>query len=342
MQTIRSVQYLRAAAALAVVVFHATEPSGRAFVVGAAGVDVFFIISGFILWRIARHSVASPMDFVVVRILRIAPAYWIVTLLIVAASQGVAGSFPHLRPEPIHVILSLFFVPHIDPQGQVYPLLVAGWTLNFEMFFYVLLAACLPMPLRMRPWLLVGLLLGLATLGGLVRPTGAVGQSITSPLLVEFVAGIALAEMHARNWLLPVSVGGVAFALGLCVFIAQALNPTLPDDIRLFAWGAPAVLLVAGAICMERHGVIPKVASLLALGDASYAIYLVHGLVISGLSRARLPLPLTAFVVVCVFVSIAVGLLFARTVEQPATRLLRQLIAAPRTRSGVGTISDLN
>ena len=83
MNTIRSVQYLRAVAAFAVLIFHACEPVGRSFVVGSAGVDVFFVISGFILWHIAAQRQPRPGAFLLGRIIRIVPAYWAVTLAMV-------------------------------------------------------------------------------------------------------------------------------------------------------------------------------------------------------------------------------------------------------------------
>lgn len=332
MNTIRSVQYLRAVAAFAVLIFHACEPVGRSFVVGSAGVDVFFVISGFILWHIAAQRQPRPGAFLLGRIIRIVPAYWAVTLAMVAASLMVANSFPRLSPEPWHVLLSLLFVPHADPHGLVFPVLAAGWTLNFEMFFYVLFALSLALPARLRLGVLVGALAGLALLGLVGRPDDPILKSATSPLLVEFAAGALLASRAAADRLPRAWVGACALALGIAVFVAQGFLPNTPQSVRLGAWGVPALLLVGGAVTVERRVGMPTLPFGLLLGDASYAIYLVHGIVVSGLVRLHLPLPFPVFLLVCAAVSIAAGVAFFGLCERPASQALRHWLLPRRRR----------
>ncbi|APG86790.1 exopolysaccharide production protein ExoZ (plasmid) [Sinorhizobium americanum] len=76
MGTIRAIQYLRAGAALAVVIFHAAERTGHHFAVGAAGADVFFVISGFVMWVISERRPLAPAKFIADRIRRVVPIYW--------------------------------------------------------------------------------------------------------------------------------------------------------------------------------------------------------------------------------------------------------------------------
>ncbi len=109
MKTLYGIQYLRAFAALAVVVFHAAEKSGEHFAIGAAGVDVFFVISGFIMWVISERRPMTPQGFLLDRIRRIAPSYWLVTAVMIVGA--VAGLFPNLQLTGAHVLASLFFVP---------------------------------------------------------------------------------------------------------------------------------------------------------------------------------------------------------------------------------------
>ena len=147
--TLYGIQYLRALAALAVVVFHAAERSGYAFAIGAAGVDVFFVISGFIMWVIADRRPLSPGRFLADRIRRIVPVYWLATGVMVAGA--LAGLFPNLVLTVEHVVASLAFVPARSPStGALWPVLVQGWTLNYEMFFYLVFAASLVLPARLR------------------------------------------------------------------------------------------------------------------------------------------------------------------------------------------------
>src|SRR5690606_35540078 len=135
MKTLYGIQYLRAFAALAVVVFHAAERTGMHFAIGAAGVDVFFVVSGFIMMAISDHRQTSPFIFLKNRLLRIAPNYWIVTGIMIIGA--VAGLFPNMKLDFFHIMGSFFFFPVASPNAeQFWPVLVQGWTLNYEAFFY--------------------------------------------------------------------------------------------------------------------------------------------------------------------------------------------------------------
>ncbi len=108
-----AIQYLRAVAALGVVVFHAAERTGTHFAIGAAGVDIFFVISGFIMWVLAGTRTTTPAAFLRERIERIVPLYWIVTGVMI---QGALfGLFPNLQLTPGYVLSSLFFIPAARP-----------------------------------------------------------------------------------------------------------------------------------------------------------------------------------------------------------------------------------
>src|SRR5690606_15242718 len=101
MKTLYGIQYLRAFAALAVVVFHAAERTGLHFAIGAAGVDVFFVVSGFIMMAISDRRPMQPVAFLRDRLLRIAPSYWIVTSIMIIGAA--AGLFPNLKLDIAHV-----------------------------------------------------------------------------------------------------------------------------------------------------------------------------------------------------------------------------------------------
>jgi len=125
----------------AVVVFHAAERTGGHFAI-AAGVNVFFVISGFITWVICERRPTTPARFLRERLERIAPVYWIATGIMVAGA--LASLFPNLKLTLGPVLGSLFFIPHHSPSnGQVWSVLVQGWTLNYEIFFYMVFAGSL-------------------------------------------------------------------------------------------------------------------------------------------------------------------------------------------------------
>ena len=332
---VRSIQYLRGFAAFGVLVFHAAERAGGEFGVGAAGVDVFFVISGFIMWMVTCRKPISPGDYLWRRVQRIVPLYWAVTLVAVALAVFVPGAFPTMQVTAEAVIKSLLFIPYRDPQGLIAPLIVPGWTLNYEMFFYVLFAAGLMAPARLRPWLVSGALAALVAIRPLGDTQNPLFATYTDPILLEFAAGIWLGKLWSEGRLPGPRVGWSLVALGLAGFAAVTLAGVDVSSARVLLWGIPSLLLVAGAVSVERHGPVPNLWPLRALGDASYSIYLIHGLAISAaaraLSMAGLESPAVLFTAAIV-VGVAAGLVAYHLVEKPAMRLFQTGLGAHRPR----------
>lgn len=323
---VRSIQYLRGLAALGVLVFHAAERAGSAFGVGAAGVDVFFVISGFIMWVVTCRKTPSPGVFLWRRVQRIVPLYWAVTLVTAAIAVLVPFAFPSMQVTVEAVAKSLFFVPYHDPNGLIAPLIVPGWTLNYEMLFYLLFAGGLLAPARLRPWLVSAAIVGLVAARPLVDTTNPILATFTDPILLEFAAGIWLGKLWSENRLPAAKVGWALAGLGVAGFTAVALAGVDVSTARPLWWGAPALLLVAGAVSIERRGPVPNLWPLRVLGDASYSVYLIHGLAISAavrlLAMAGLETPAVVFVT-SITVGIAAGLLAYRLVEKPSMRLFK-------------------
>ncbi len=277
MKTLYGIQYLRAFAALAVVVFHAAERTGGHFAIGAAGVDVFFVISGFIMWVISDRRPVTPQRSLLDRLKRIAPSYWLVTGIMVAGA--IAGLFPNLQLSAGHLLGSLFFIPVRSPStGEIWPVLVQGWTLNFEMFFYVLFAGALFLP---RAWRLLFLtvVFGLFFAAGLIwDPQSAALATYTRPIILEFLGGVFIAELWLRRKVAGTSLGLACVGAALCGFAAIYLMGAEFDE---FICGPLAMALVFGMVSLETGGSIGRVPVLTYLGDASYSIYLWHTLTIS-------------------------------------------------------------
>jgi len=277
MKTLYGIQYLRAFAALAVVVFHAAERTGGHFAIGAAGVDVFFVISGFIMWVISDRRPVTPQRFLLDRLKRIAPSYWLVTGIMVAGA--IAGLFPNLQLSAGHLLGSLFFIPVRSPStGEIWPVLVQGWTLNFEMFFYVLFAGALFLP---RQWRLIFLtvVFGLFFTAGLIwDPESAALATYTRPIILEFLGGVFIAELWLRRKVAGTSLGLACVGAALCGFATIYLMGAEFDE---FICGPLAMALVFGMVSLETGGSIGRVPVLTYLGDASYSIYLWHTLTIS-------------------------------------------------------------
>lgn len=317
--TLYGIQYLRAAAAIAVVVFHAAEKTGYHFAIGAAGVDVFFVISGFIMWVVSARRDLTPWQFLRARVRRIVPIYWLATAVMVAGAA--AGLFPNLVVSAQHLLASLFFIPARSPSnGEIWPVLVQGWTLNYEMFFYAVFAATLLAPRAVRlPMIAVGFVT-LVIAGHVIAPENAVLWTLTRPIILEFVAGMLIGEMWLRGRVPGPATGLllVGAALAGFTFIHVA---GLPFDA--LACGPLAALLVIGTLSIEAGRRMPQLPAAMFLGDASYSIYLWHTFAVSVVAKlgASVGSPPIAVFIAAVAAGTLVGAIGYRMLERPVQQL---------------------
>lgn len=259
MQKFQSVHYLRGVAALMVVVLHIHTGIGfmrhDAADLGwlRGGVDIFFIISGFVMVKSTTGKAVVPRDFFFRRCQRIVPLYWLVTLVMMTSMQG----------EFFFKLASMFFVPMANPDtGYFEPVVELGWTLNFEMYFYMLFAISLLISEKWRFWALAALLIALVVLARIFQPVGIIGF-YSNPMVLEFLFGMAIAKFNMRG---PAVLIPLGFA---CMYY---LYPVISG--RVVSLGLPAALIIMGAAGSE--GKVRSYRALNLLGDASYAIYLFH------------------------------------------------------------------
>jgi exopolysaccharide production protein ExoZ len=322
--TLYGIQYLRAFAAMAVVLFHAAERSGHAFAIGAAGVDVFFVISGFIMWVIVARRPVSPVRFLKERVRRIVPVYWLATGTMVAGAM--LGLFPNLVLSAQHVAASLFFVPMRSPSsGELWPVLVQGWTLNYEMFFYAVFAACLLLPARLRLPAVSALFIGLVAAGLAVDSDLPLFVAYTRPIILEFVAGMVIGQLWLKGRVPGRAASLSLIAVGLVGFAMIGVM-RLPFDEWIC--GPLACALVYGTASIERHGRVPLFKVPALLGDASYSIYLWHTFAISVVAKAGGALGLAPALVFVA--SVAAGTLAGISAYYLVERPLVRATAAPR------------
>jgi len=341
-----SIQILRALAALMVTIAHTryefalklglgqTIPEMAG---GAAGVDLFFVISGFVMVYGsvgAYGQPGAPQDFFIRRLIRIVPLYWIATTILVV---HVAVNYTNLAAANQSVgtiIASYLFVPWPQPNGGMNPILGQGWTLDFEMFFYVLFAASL----LVRPLIGVAglaLILILYVLAGPYLPLPLPLQHFANPLLFEFVFGMAIAAACHWRVRLPKAVPYCLLAIG-AVGLAASVQWGSEGSLRVLIWGVPCALIVMGAVYSEstfQPGPIGRrLGRLLGLlGDASYALYLLHGFVHAAprllfpglIDPSRFP---WLYITFLVCLSVTFSCVFHIAVERPVTRWLRRLI----------------
>ena len=276
-----SVQALRALAAWVVVFHHVMQVFfdfqadsfvGRLFAErGAVGVDIFFVISGLVIYLSTQGKRITPWRFMLNRALRIVPAYWLYSLmaaLIIAFANPV---MPVQEFDLHHLLLSLFFIPAENPGGfGLYPTLNVGWTLNYEMFFYLLFALTFIFTERLR---LVFIVLSLAVFG-LLATQPWMSDFYRNSIVYEFVFGMGLGVIYTRGWIRQ------GFWLPLLVIAASLLTIYHFDNsMRLLHWGVPSALIVAACIAMEPCFRGNRLLS--HMGDCSYSVYLLHVIVLS-------------------------------------------------------------
>jgi peptidoglycan/LPS O-acetylase OafA/YrhL len=248
---LNNIQVLRAFAAVTVAVFHTgfKFPLLRPF--GGLGVDVFFVISGYIMARILdTDDGLSSKFFFRRRILRIVPPYWFFTLSLFCIAMVIPQFMKATRADGLELLKSLAFIPYIKSSGLMRPLLFVGWSLNYEMFFYFALAIGILLSARHAVW--IGSALILATMFGC--------KPFAETWVVRRFRGLALA---------------VCFASACLLIAVQAILPEL-NVSRIFTLGILSFLLVASASLLSQGNWDTKWRWLVLIGDASYVLYLTH------------------------------------------------------------------
>jgi exopolysaccharide production protein ExoZ len=196
------------------------------------------------------------------------------------------------------------------------------------MFFYAVFALVLFMPRRLRLAALSMTFCGLALSGVFYAGSNPLLLVYTDSVMLEFLAGIFLGAAYERNLLPSWRLGWSLSLAGIALFLTAALTGTTSP--RIVVWGIPAVCLVSGLVAIEvRRGIwFNRLAA--TLGDASYSIYLTHGLVISALAKGAATLNPVLFVAICPLVAAAAGVLIWKYLERPLTDGLRRRVSRQR------------
>ena len=329
MQKLISLQYLRALAATAVLVHHFSGAFGYQTRVGAAGVDVFFIISGFVMALVTTNHVTA-LRFLRDRIIRIVPMYWICTLFLYFCVSLRPNLFPLDVAELGHLLKSLFFIPHISPLGSTFPLVIQGWTLIYEMFFYGIFAMALTISQQNRLLITTAAITILLVLGACIRSDSLAVETFTSPLMLEFVSGLWMYEVYRSGRMPSLEVCVALIAFSLVAFAIEELLPSVSAP-KILLFGVPALCLFTG--CLGLEGRIPLVRLILLVGDASYSIYLTNWFSLLfivlvgakfGIVRDGWPVIFASFPA-----AIILGIIAYRFVEMPVMGLLRHRIPQP-------------
>ncbi|SFS07897.1 Peptidoglycan/LPS O-acetylase OafA/YrhL, contains acyltransferase and SGNH-hydrolase domains [Dyella sp. OK004] len=309
--TIYPLQYLRAFAAFCVVLCHASyyvmqsrgdDAMWQIFArAGTFGVVLFFAISGFLMAELATNT--PPLKFLAHRLIRIYPIYWLCVFSVVA--------FSHLGGSPILPdLLSLLLVPG----GTQAYVLGVEWTLPFELTFYLIVFAIITMRLRRLLPIIAIAWVALIEIFLWTKPGLQQGQFpflLNLPLSqfsLAFAAGLLVPFMVGRGLIGP-ATPLIALAMLGC---SEAMNG-ISSILSSVLMGLGCVLFVATAVNAGREGTLHPRRSLAALGDWSYALYLVHVPVIRALcSIIPTSIPIMTLWFAAISVPIAVAVLFGK------------------------------
>lgn len=344
------VQLLRFVAAMLVAVMHITQAismhiTGRGsdhyWEAGSSGVDIFFVISGFVMAtatpsqpRAGQTRLAAAWIFMKRRLLRIAPLYWFYTLLKAALLLTLPALAVQSTLDGGHLLASLLFIPAPAPWGLMQPTLQVGWTLNYEMLFYAVFAAAIALG---APRVLFCVLVFLALfLASDLLPTSDVLRFYSRSLVFEFVAGMVIARWVAAQRSIPAALSVVLIGAAAFMMLLVEWPPTTD---RIVTWGIAASIIVLCTVALEPWLARSELAARLSfLGDASYSIYLSHAFVVPAAVLSMRKLGVTDPVAIMVFAGAAVtvaGCLSYILLERPVTSAFKRVLFSARPEPAV-------
>lgn len=336
----KSIQFLRFFAAFLVLVTHSTfyvheryDPNITVFSEGAIGVDIFFIISGFVilLSSISRDGgFESWGGFTIKRLNRIVPMYWIATTIKVLTLIFIPAAVLHATLDPSRIILSYFFLPSITPDGRWEPILGVGWTLVFEMFFYVLFA--LALFLRKNPVIFSSLIIIVFSVISLFRqPDWPIQTFYFDRILLYFVLGmlsyiaiVKLTSVGMRNIAIILVVASLFFIAKKIIYGEQIIERL---SLATYIFVLTFFFII---INCERYftGVFSRISTL--FGDASYSTYLFHPLIapivpslFNKISGAGVHFNSNFVVLFTIVSAFIITLMIHILIERPLTKYLR-------------------
>lgn len=300
-------QALRGIAASLVVFAHAADTVGRLGLIpatlreplghfGYLGVAIFFVISGFIIYRTSRQafgSWAGARDFILKRFIRIFPIYWLITALFFAMS-------PHRHEyTAADIVCSLLLIPHWIPmEGNMHPILGQGWTLDYEMLFYGIFFLAMPTSRRIGPWAVIATLIVMVAAGSWLQPFADSAEPTTVLaywtrqiiLLFAFGIGIGVAfDRYGARIRVPVPLLWAVILLiaSLGVGLLQSLVPPATQyAVGYLRWVICVLVVFICVFGRGGEGVLER--WMHRFGDASYSTYLAHTFVLSVFLRLKL------------------------------------------------------
>ncbi len=317
---INNLQILRAFAAINVCILHLISTAANYSFTpnylsilkgwGNNGVDIFFVLSGFIILHSQLQKKRSFRDFFKFRIIRIVPIYWFITMILVLCYLIIPEKALNSDlPSTEYIFQSLFFLSSLNSDFFV-PFVGVGWTLELEMLFYLIFGLSLIFGQWNKSYLFIFLCLVIISI-------------ITSNfILVEFLFGMLIA-LAFNNVKLQHKYGLIIASIGFLLLLCSINQINDINLTRIVFWGLPSSLIVFGLVYAKQF----NNALLKYLGDASYSIYLIHPFIISAFYKLITLLSITTnhdlLAIIALFLSVSCGAFMYSYIEKPMTLFIK-------------------
>ncbi len=325
---IASFQLLRFVAASLIVLHHAMREFSGSSAFGEFGVDIFFVISGFIISHITQEG---REQFFTRRLIRIVPLYWLLTCAIAVIAYVAPHLLRNVKWDVAHAMASLAFIPMWTESLQFEPMLPMGWTLNYEIWFYLLFYMAMQVSFSYREGIcslfIICMYVG-TNLLPLDRTTAL--SFYADSIVLEFIFGMTLSVLYRKKkTLLDHVPRGIVLSCVVAAFVAFYYTTCInrSDLPRCIYWGLPACLCVMACLWAEvpfRQYSRWMISAALIGGEISYPLYLIHMFFIAALGRVIMTSPvnvLEGFLLALLLSSVA-AYVASQYVDKPIRRIL--------------------
>jgi exopolysaccharide production protein ExoZ len=307
---------------------------------GVIGVDLFYAISGFIMTIVIPSYLGKDgwKTFLIKRIVRILPLYYLITLFDIALAL-----YKHHRAfDVIKLLKSLFFIPFFDSPKFVNPYVGVGWSLSYEIYFYLLICLLLVLKKNIYKSLLITITV-LSAIGVVTNFSNPLLKFLTSPLLLEFGLGILCGLIFKKITQKPTMTKFtsafilIAGAVLMCITLfykpyyhqeflgAQNTveNNNIAAFIRVIILGIPSAIFLLGVVLYEYLSKIKTTSFLILCGDSSYSCYLIHTHCYPAVTAIFIFLHLSSnlYLLLIVPLCLLISIVFYILIEKPLTKI---------------------